>query len=72
MGFNKENYTTMLNITSNDIIIGLRKKIKLLEQKIKQLEYAIKYRATNEDKPSNEDAFGECKQTIFGDGKSNL
>lgn len=72
MGINKENYTTMLNISSKDIIIGLRRKIKLLEQKIKQLEYAIKRRATNENKSFNEDAFGECKETIFRDGKSDL
>jgi hypothetical protein len=55
MGASKDLYIHLTNIKPQDIIIGLRKKIKLLEEEIKKLkENDFNDRATNEDKPYNE------------------
>jgi hypothetical protein len=55
MGRSKDLYIHLTNIKPQDIIIGLRKKIKLLEEEIKKLkENDFNNRATNEDKPYNE------------------
>ena len=55
MGVFKEQYIHLTGIKPQDIIIILKKKIKLLEEEIKQLKQNDNnYRATNEDKPSND------------------
>lgn len=40
MGAYKNNYITITNIKPNDVIEGLRKKIKELEKEIKELKDA--------------------------------
>ena len=55
MGVFKEQYIEQLNIKPSDIILQLRKKIKLLEEEIKKLKHNdINNRAIDEDKPYND------------------
>ena len=55
MGAFKEQYIHLTGIKPQDTIIILKRKIKLLEEEIKQLKQNDNnYRATNEDKPSND------------------
>jgi hypothetical protein len=55
MGAYKDLYIHLTGITPQDTIKGLQRKIKLLEEEIKQLKQNdIDNRTTNEDKPSND------------------
>jgi len=55
MGQSKDKYIEQLNIKPSDIILQLRKKIKLLEEEIKKLKHNdINNRAIDEDKPYND------------------
>jgi hypothetical protein len=59
MGASKEQYIHLTGIRPQDTIKGLQRKIKLLEEEIKQLkQYDIDNRTTNEDKPFNGDIQG--------------
>jgi hypothetical protein len=55
MGASKEQYIHLTGIRPQDVIIGLRRKIKLLEEEIKKLkDNDFNNRTTNEDKSSND------------------
>jgi hypothetical protein len=55
MGAYKDLYIHLTGIKPQDTIKGLQRKIKLLEEEIKQLKQNdIDNRTTNEDKPSND------------------